>query len=153
MAILAAYIAGCIDHRHVLAPGEVGRVHLLAKDKEQAGEAFDKTSGAFEASPALRKLIESQTSSELTFKNHVSIRVQSASFRGIRGATSLAVICDEISYWRSEESAAPDVEILNAAKPGLMTTGGPLICIGSPYARRGAAYRAFTTARTATRAL
>ena len=38
----------------------------------------------------------------------------------------------------SDESANPDVEILNAARPALATTQGPLIAISSPYARRGA---------------
>ena len=35
-------------------------------------------------------------------------------------------------------SANPDVEILNAVRPALATTQGPLIAISSPYARRGA---------------
>src|SRR6185369_6985945 len=38
----------------------------------------------------------------------------------------------------SDESANPDIEILNAARPALATTAGPLIAISSPYARRGA---------------
>lgn len=143
MAVLAAYIAGCCDHRHALAPREVGKVMILAKDRDQAGEAFDKVCGAFEASKALSKLVESETADTLTLKNRVQIRTQAASFRGTRGATSLAVIADEIAYWHSDESANPDIEILRAVRPGLMTTGGPLIAIGSPYARRGAAFRAF----------
>ena len=34
-------------------------------------------------------------------------------------------------------SANADTEILNAVRPGLATTGGPLIIASSPYARRG----------------
>ena len=45
---------------------------------------------------------------------------------------------DEVAFWMSDESANPDIEILNAARPALATTAGPLIAISSPYARRGA---------------
>ena len=50
----------------------------------------------------------------------------------------MAVLADECAFWLSEESVNPDVEILNAARPALATTQGPLIAISSPYARRGA---------------
>jgi hypothetical protein len=42
----------------------------------------------------------------------------------------------------SDDSVNPDIEILNAARPALATTQGPLICISSPYARRGALWEA-----------
>jgi len=48
------------------------------------------------------------------------------------------VLGDEVAFWMSDESANPDIEILNAARPALATTAGPLIAISSPYARRGA---------------
>ena len=48
------------------------------------------------------------------------------------------MLADECAFWLSDESANPDVEILNAARPALATTQGPLIAISSPYARRGA---------------
>jgi hypothetical protein len=50
------------------------------------------------------------------------------------------VIADEAAFWLADESANPDVEILNAVRPGLATTNGPLIIISSPYARRGAVW-------------
>jgi hypothetical protein len=37
----------------------------------------------------------------------------------------------------------PDTEILNAVRPGLATTSGPLILVSSPYARRGELWRAY----------
>lgn len=45
-----------------------------------------------------------------------------------------------MAYWRSDEAANPDTEILSAARPSLATTGGMLACISSPYARRGELY-------------
>ena len=35
MAIPAAYIAACVDHRHVLAPGERGLLPILAVSTAQ----------------------------------------------------------------------------------------------------------------------
>ena len=52
--------------------------------------------------------------------------------------TCVAVLADECAFWMSDESANPDVEILNAVRPALATTQGQLIAISSPYARRGA---------------
>jgi hypothetical protein len=51
------------------------------------------------------------------------------------------VIGDETAFWRVEETSAnADTEILNAVRPSLATTGGPLICISTPYAKQGAVY-------------
>ena len=54
MAVLAAFIAGCVDHRNTLAPGERGRLPILAASVAQAQQAFNFTSGIFAASPNLR---------------------------------------------------------------------------------------------------
>jgi hypothetical protein len=53
-------------------------------------------------------------------------------------------VADEIAFWQAEDgSANPDVEILRAVKPTLLTTHGPLIAISSPYARRGELWTTF----------
>jgi len=45
---------------------------------------------------------------------------------------------DELAFWFTEATYAnPDVEVLAAARPGLLTTGGPLIMASSPYAKMG----------------
>jgi nicotinamidase-related amidase len=44
---------------------------------------------------------------------------------------------------RSLSGKDSDDEILNAVRPGLATTGGPLFMISSPYARRGELWRVF----------
>ena len=67
-----------------------------------------------------------------------------ARYRSIRGITAIAVLADEIAYWFSEEdSRNPDTEILGAVRPALATTGGPLIAISSPHARRGELWEAY----------
>ncbi len=48
------------------------------------------------------------------------------------------VLCDELAFWRPDEASAnPDIEVINAARPALATTQGPLVGISSPYGRRG----------------
>jgi hypothetical protein len=136
MATLATYIAGLCDHS--LVRGERGVVLLIAPDQRQAAIALDYANAAFEQSPILKQLIANRNSDTLTLTNGISIEVRAASFRRLRGPTYIAVICDEAAFWYSDEfSSNADVEILNAVRPGLATTGGPLIIASSPYAKRG----------------
>ncbi len=138
MAVLATYLAGLCDYSDKLASGEKGVVLLIAPDKKQAKVLLDYAEGTLEATPILKQLIAGRTAETLTLTTGITLEVRSASFRRIRGVTCVAVLADECAFWMSDESANPDVEILNAARPALATTQGPLIAISSPYARRGA---------------
>jgi hypothetical protein len=136
MATLATYIGGLCDHS--LVRGERGVVLLIAPDQRQAAIALDYATAAFEQSPILKQLIANRNSDTLTLTTGISIEVRAASFRRLRGNTFCAVVCDEAAFWYSDEfSSNADVEILNAVRPGLATTGGPLIVASSPYAKRG----------------
>ena len=53
------------------------------------------------------------------------------------------MIADEVAFWFNENSSNPDDEILNAVRPGLATTHGPLFLISSPYARRGVLWETY----------
>lgn len=135
-SVLASYIASCCEHQN-LSPGERGVVLLIGADQRQASITLGYIVAAFERSPVLRKLIDGQTADTLSLKNNIDIEVRAASFRKLRGMTAIAIIATEIAFWMSEDSANPDFEILNAARPTLATTHGPLILISSPYAKRG----------------
>lgn len=143
MAVLGAFLAACVDHRDVLAPGERGVIPLLAASTQQAASAFAFIEGVFAVAPNLKDLVEGATSDTLSLTTGIDISVRPASFRTVRGITAVAVICDEIAFWRSDDSANPDREILKALRPSLATTGGPLICISSPHAKRGELYATF----------
>src|SRR5262249_29013069 len=80
---------------------------------------------------------------KLELSTGVSLEVRSSSFRRIRGVTCVALLADECAFWKRDDSVNPDVEVLNAARPSLATTGGPLIAISSPHARRGALWDAY----------
>lgn len=139
VATLACYIAGLCGHD--LVRGECGVLLCIAPDQRQAGIVLGYAVAAFEQSPILRQLIANRSSDTLELTNGVSIEVRASSFRRLRGPTYVAVIADEAAFWYSDEfSANADAEILNAVRPGLATTGGPLIIASSPYAKRGVLY-------------
>src|SRR5579883_190170 len=138
MATLAAYVGGLCDHSDVLVRGERGVLLCIAPDQRQAAITLDYATAAFEASPILGQLIANRTADALELSNAITIEVRAASFRRLRGPTYVAVIADEAAFWHTDEfSSNADVEILNAVRPGLATTDGPLIIASSPYARHG----------------
>lgn len=144
MAVLTAYLAACKDYRNLLAPRERGQVQCIASTTDQAALILNFIEGAFEVSDALRPLVESPGKDVISLASGIDIVVRPASYRSTRGATCVAVICDEISFWRVEGSANPDTEILRALRPSLLTTRGPLIAISSPYSRRGELWKSYS---------
>jgi hypothetical protein len=137
MAVLAAYLGALVDYRDVLAIGERALIPVLAATTDQAATLFRYVAGIFEAAPLFGELVINRTADTLSLSTRVDIEVRAANFRTARGPTSAAVIADEAAFWRADDAANPDTEILNALRPSLATTGGPLIVISSPYARRG----------------
>jgi hypothetical protein len=142
-AVLAAYLASLCDWKNFLAPGERASLPIMSASIWQAAKARNYLIGLYSEVRALRKQLTNITGTELSLANGVDIEPRAASFRTARGATAVSAICDELAFWHSDESRNPDVEILNAIRPSLATTGGMLICISSPYARRGALYDAY----------
>ena len=56
----------------------------------------------------------------------------------------VGAVLDEVCYWRSEDAANPDHEIVTALRPAMVTVPGALlVAISSPYARRGIAWDMF----------
>lgn len=137
MSILAAYLTALVDYSDVLVPGECGRLLFLAQNVRQATIAFSYSAAIFEQVPLLKNLVANQTRDTISLSTGIDLEVRAASFRGLRGVTAIGVIADELAFWYDNESANADVEILNAVRPALVTTGGPLIAISSPHARRG----------------
>jgi hypothetical protein len=134
-AALAVFLA--LFQKHKLARGEVGYVLVLAMSRDQAGVVFNYVRGFLQASKILAQEVASETAGEIRLKNGVVIAVHAQSFRSVRGRTLLACIFDEVSYWRDETSASPDIETYRAVLPSLARTGGMLIGISTPYRRVG----------------
>jgi hypothetical protein len=143
-ALIACYLATFRDYSEVLAPGETGIVMLLAADRRQARVLLGYINGFFDSIPALGRMLLNRTQEALTLTNRIRIEIHTASFRAIRGYTVVAAICDELAYWSIEDSANPDVEVLNALRPAMSTIPNALLlAITSPYARRGAVWETY----------
>jgi len=97
--------------------------------------------GLIDSIPALAGMVVNRTNDSLTLSNDVCVEVRAASFRGLRGVTAIAVLCDESCFWRTDkDSANGDAEIISAVMPSLATTRWPLVLISSPYGKFGETY-------------
>lgn len=143
-ALIAAFLACFKDWKAYLSPGERGWIFIIAVDKAQAGIIKAYVSGIFHRVKCLRELIAKETQEALELKNGISIAVKTASFRSVRGYTILAAILEELSFYRSEDSANPDKEILAAVRPALATIPESLLLgISTPYSRSGVLWEQF----------
>ncbi|MCC5982707.1 MAG: hypothetical protein JJU26_13420 [Oceanicaulis sp.] len=137
IATIGAEIEGTLAR---LSPGERGVVSIIACDRSQAKVALAYVRGLLDGSPILASMVEKASTEGVELSNGVSIEVATNSHRAVRGRTMLAAILDECAFYRDETSATPDVELYRALVPSLATTGGLLVGISSPYARRGLLY-------------
>jgi hypothetical protein len=134
-AAIAIYLA--LFQKYRLAIGERGMVLVIAGTVDQANTVFGYVRGFLEASPTLAKEIANIKRYEIELKNGIVIAVHSNSFRTVRGRTLVACVFDEVSFWKDETSATPDVEMYRAILPALATTRGMLIGISTPYRKFG----------------
>lgn len=139
---VASLIVTCIavnfNPKGKLRPGEVATVLCIAVDRDQAAIVLNYTRAYFEEVPALRAQVKSFDRGGITLKNGVSIVVATNSFRSIRGRSILATVFDECAFWRSEDSAIPDVEVAAAVAPGLARVPGSMsIMISTVHKRSG----------------
>ena len=147
IAALLVYLATMVDYRSQLVSGERGVVLCLARTQEQSQVVLEYVAGIIEAAPILAKMVIRRAADSLTLFNRgatIVMAVRAASFRSVRGLTCVAAVADEIAFWQGEDgSANPDVEILRAVRPTLLTTHGSLIAISSPYACKGELWATF----------
>jgi hypothetical protein len=138
LALIAAYLACFYNWAPYLTGGERATIMVIAADRRQAGVIF-KYLKAFLSIPPLAGMIARETADTIDLSNSVTIEIQTASFRTIRGRTVVAALADELAYWMQDDgSANPDTEIVAALKPAMATIpGAMLLKASSPYARRG----------------
>ena len=145
LALIAVYLACFRDYEPYLAAGEMATIGVLAVDKCQARAIFRFVLGLLKAVPMLEPMIVRQDNETIELSNRVHIEIGAASFRSTRGYTYAAVLCDELAFWRSDETSLnPDVEILRALRPGMLSIpGAVLVMASSPYAQRGELFAAY----------
>lgn len=145
MALVAVFLACFRDCRQYLQPGERATVAVLAADRKQARVILRYVHGLLHGVRMLKKMVEAERAESFDLNNGNTIEVMTASLRSTRGYTYLAVLCDEVAFWRTDDTSAHvDAEILTAVRPGLVTIpGSMLLAASSPYSRRGELWNAY----------
>jgi hypothetical protein len=147
LALIAVYLACFKSWKEFLAPGEHATIMIVACDRKQSRVIVRYIRAFLEECQLLKPLVQRTSGAAegwaIELEGRVTIEVHSCSFRTVRGYTIVAALLDEIAFWRSEESANPDREVIEAIRPALATVPGSiLLCASSPYARRGALWDA-----------
>jgi hypothetical protein len=121
---LAARIAlyeACRDHR--IPRGERGYVMLIAPVIAQAKIAYDYILKDIYSSPLLSSKIVKIGTNEIELKNGIIIACYACSRITVRGRAAVAIICDEICFWRNEVTSVHcDAEVLAALRPSMATS-------------------------------
>ena len=130
--------------RH-LDPGEIGMVAVLSPTRAQSRLIHSYAAGAFASTPILQAELAEEQRESFKLSSGVEISIITGDPRKARGYTLLAAVVDEISFFGlSEESKVrSDGELVRSIRPSLATTGGKLICVGTPYAAKGYSYTTF----------
>lgn len=143
--LLAVYAAAMRDYRSHLAPGETAVVMCLASDRRQAAIVRRYVGGLLRSVPMLSREIAGETRETLELRSGTTIEVRTSTHHSVRGFTAPLVIADEIAHWYTAESERSDTETVRALRPTLATIpGAQLVCISTPYARKGALWDAYS---------
>jgi hypothetical protein len=144
LALAAVYLACFHSYQQYFAPGERGTVMVIAADRKQSRVVLRFIRALLMQVPMLRKLVEREVAEGFDLNNSVTIEVATASYRSTRGYAIVAALLDELAFFRTDDSANPDTEIIAAIKPAMATIpNAMLLCASSPYAQRGALFTAF----------
>lgn len=143
-AVIGAFEAALTGREKHLAKGELGMVVVIAPTRKQARIVKNYLRAIFETD-LLQQEVINETAEGFLLSNGVLIEILVGDFRSVRGYTLLAAIVDEVCFFGldAESKVRFDSELIRAIKPSLATTGGRLICVSSPYAKRGWAYRQY----------
>ena len=115
----------------------IGKVIIILM-RNQAKIIKNYVSGILASSPLFRKAVKRELRDEIELQNNIIISIKTCDFRSIRGYTVVAAICEELAFWKDEQSANPAQEVLVALKPALATVAGSLLIgISTPYSRSG----------------
>jgi len=142
MSVLSVYLAALVDWSADLALGERGIALYLAPTERQAAVAHRYSAELLDHVELLRTRIIDRTMSTVELRGGIDLETQPASWKHSRGFTAISIVLDEAAYLPTAADAKnADTEIVQALKPSLSTTGGPLIITSSPATLDGIVYR------------
>ena len=144
--LIAAYEATLAGHDQKLDPGEQGLVAVLAPSKSQAAIVKNYVRAALDAEVLAQEVIR-ETREGFDLNGGISVRILAGDWRTVRGFTLVAAVVDEAAFFGldAEAKVKSDTELMRAIKPALATTGGKLVAISTPYARKGWTWTQYKT--------
>jgi hypothetical protein len=144
VALLGVFLATFRSYAEYLSPGERGVLMIVATDRRQARVIHKYIAAFLESVPMLAAMIERQDSESIDLSNSITIQIQTASFRSIRGYTVVGMLADELAFWKAEDSATPAEDVIAAVRPAMSTVpGAMLIGLSTPYRRSGPLWEAY----------
>jgi hypothetical protein len=143
-SVIASYEAAFRDHSKYLAPGEEARIPIVGKNKDDATTIKSFVANIFGES-SLSFLLQSEpTAEEVKLTNRCGFKITAATINAGRSKTVPFAMLDELAFFRSEESANPDVDIAHGIEGGMTAVpGAMLLGFSSPYAKRGLLYQKY----------
>lgn len=117
---------------------------IICPDRRQGQVIFRYIEAIFALLSPFADLVERKTQEAIYLTNNIVIEIKTASFKSTRGFTTVVCLVDEIAFLPQDASANPDSEILAALRPTMATVSmAMLICISSPYAKKGELWRTY----------
>lgn len=132
------------DYTGSVAPGQQAVIPILADKKGNAQTIMQFVTGIMKG-PILSGLIDGVPGAEsLSLTTGVTIKVKPARITAGRSIAIPCAILDEAAFFPTDDSAQPDLEIVNGIKPAMATFPDPLLVVlSSPYAKRGILWQAW----------
>jgi hypothetical protein len=132
------------EHDSYTAPGEVARIPIISKDKDDAG-AIRGFAAAILSGPELSWLLAKKiTGEDIQLVNRCELKIRAATLTAGRSRSIPAALYDEMAFWPKDESATPDEDIIRGVSPGMANVPHALtVGLSSPYARRGVFYQKY----------
>jgi hypothetical protein len=127
---------------HKLSPGEKGYILIITPTKKQGSIIKSYLSYYFNELPYFKPFLLRETAEEIELVNRVVIAVLSSDYRTIKGYTALMGITDETAFLMLEGPRSA-LEVIRALRSRLVSTGGPLLSISTPYSKRDYVYESY----------
>ena len=79
----------------------------------------------------LASMLVRDTSDTLDLSNGLSIAAHTSSSKAVRGRTTVAVLADEVAFWRADDSRNPADDVFRALRPTMATIPGAILLVAS----------------------
>ncbi len=145
LAAIAVHLGCCYDWTRYLSPGEMGHVFIVADQLKHTTPILHYVKGFLFGHPRLQRLVVKPLVESVELLGQIRIEGVAASIEAVRSKTVIAALLDEIAFWQPDETQAnPDVEVINALRPAMLTIpNATQLAASSRYARKGALWNAY----------